>query len=112
MLDYLTELMVASIYTERERWPGIAEMTRGGRRRGNSLARVIGGKPRGIYSGDQRRAKAGHGDAVEMPRNTAQGRKAAVTGVLIRFHHDELCTVAGILYWSELIHGGVTPSVI
>jgi hypothetical protein len=112
MLDYLTELMVASIYTERERWPGIAEMTRGGRRRGNSLARVIGGKPRGIYSGDQRRAKAGHGDAVEMPRNTAQGRKAAVTGVLIRFHRDELCTVAGILYWPELIHGGVTPSVI
>jgi hypothetical protein len=39
-----------------------------------------------------------HGDAVEVLRHVAQGRKAAVTGVLIGFHRDELYTVAGILY--------------
>jgi hypothetical protein len=52
MLNYLMELAVSSIYRAQQRWPGIAAMTHGGRRRGTSLARVIGGKPRGIYSGD------------------------------------------------------------
>jgi hypothetical protein len=99
VLDYPTELAVASIYRAQQRWPGIAVVRRGGRRRGSLLARVIGGKPRGIHSGDQRRAKARCGDAVEMPRHAAQGWKAAVTGVHIRIHHGELCTVAGIFYW-------------
>jgi hypothetical protein len=36
--DDLAELMEGSIYTDRKRWPGIAMMTRGGRRRGSSLA--------------------------------------------------------------------------
>jgi hypothetical protein len=39
MLDYPMELGEASIYRAQQRWPGIAEMTRGGRRRGSSLAR-------------------------------------------------------------------------
>jgi hypothetical protein len=47
-----------------------------------------------------------------MPRHTAQGRKAAVTGEFILIHRGELGTVAEIIYWPELIHGGVTSSVI
>jgi hypothetical protein len=43
-----------------------------------------------------------HGDAVEVLRHVAQGRKAAVTGVLIGFHRDELCTVVGFVYWPDL----------
>jgi hypothetical protein len=37
-----------------------------------------------------------------MLRLVVQGRKAAVTGVLIVFHRDELCTVTGIFYWPDL----------
>ena len=47
VLDYPTELAVASIYRAQQRWPGIAVVTRGGRRRGSLLARVIGGKLHG-----------------------------------------------------------------
>jgi hypothetical protein len=47
-----------------------------------------------------------------MPRHAAQGQKAAVTGDLILIHRGERGTVAGIIYWPELIHSGVTPSVI
>jgi hypothetical protein len=57
---------------------------------------------RGNLSGDQRRAKASHGDAVEILRHVAPGRKAAVTGVLIGFHRDELCTVVGFVYRPDL----------
>jgi hypothetical protein len=74
----------------------------GGRRGGELLAQRIRVLRRGSHSGDQRRVRAGHGDAVEMPRHAAQGRKAAVTDVLIGFHRGELCTVAGILYWPGL----------
>jgi hypothetical protein len=35
---------------------------------------------------------------VERYRHAAQGREVAVTGVLIRIHRGELCTVAGIFY--------------
>ena len=34
VLDYPTELAVASIYRAQQRWPGIAVVTRGGRRKG------------------------------------------------------------------------------
>ena len=54
VLDYPTELAVASIYRAQQRWPGIAVVTRGGRRRGCLLARVIGGKPRGKALGNRR----------------------------------------------------------
>jgi hypothetical protein len=57
---------------------------------------------RGNLSGDQQRAKASHGDAMEMLRHAAQGRKAVVTGMLIGFHRGELCTVTGIFYWPVL----------
>jgi hypothetical protein len=41
MCDDLAELVVASIYRERQRWPGISVVTRDGRRRGRSLAQVL-----------------------------------------------------------------------
>jgi hypothetical protein len=62
---------------------------------------------RGSHSGDQRRAKVGHDDVVEMPGHAAQSRKTAVTGVLIGFHRGELGTASGIVYWPGLIYGGV-----
>jgi hypothetical protein len=40
--DDPTELMVASIYTRQERWPGIGATTRGGRRRRGALAQWVG----------------------------------------------------------------------
>jgi hypothetical protein len=52
--DDLAELTAGSIYTKRERWPGIGTITRSGRRRESSLARVIGGKPRGKALGNRR----------------------------------------------------------
>jgi hypothetical protein len=72
---------------------------RGGEGHWRAWIRVL---HRGSYSSDQRGARASHGDAVETLRHAAQSRKAAVTGVLIRIHRDERCTVAGILYWPEL----------
>jgi hypothetical protein len=36
--DDVAELTVASIYRERERWPGMGTMTSGGRKKGSSLA--------------------------------------------------------------------------
>jgi hypothetical protein len=93
--DDLVELTEGSIYIDQKRWPGIATMTRGGRRRGSLLAQRIRVLYRGIDSGDQWRAKTDHGDAVEMLRHAAQGRKAVVTGVPIRIHRGELCTVVG-----------------
>jgi hypothetical protein len=57
---------------------------------------------RDSHSGDQRRVTMVHGDAVEVLRHMAQGRKAAVTGEVIRFHRGECGTVAGFVYWLEL----------
>jgi hypothetical protein len=113
--DDTTELAVASIYSISERWPVNLAKTRSGRRRESSLAQGIRVLRRASHSGDQWRERAGHGDAVEKPRHTAQSRKAAVTGMLIGFHRGKLCTVAEILYWPELIHGDdlyMTSSVI
>jgi hypothetical protein len=81
--DDLAELTTGSIYTKRERWPGIGTMTRGGRWRESSLAQGIRGIYRGSHSGDQRRVTMVHGDAVEVLRHVAQGRKAAVTSEVI-----------------------------
>jgi hypothetical protein len=57
---------------------------------------------RGSYSGDQRRVRTGHGDAVERCRYVARGWVAAVTGVLIRFHRSQPGMAAGLIYWPEL----------
>jgi hypothetical protein len=54
VLDDLAELAVASIYRERQRWPGISVVTRGGRRRGRALAEWLGVLHRGSYSDDHR----------------------------------------------------------
>jgi hypothetical protein len=54
VLDYPTELAVASICRAQQQWLGIAVLTRGGRRRGCLLARVIGGKARGKALGNRR----------------------------------------------------------
>jgi hypothetical protein len=43
-----------------------------------------------------------HGDAVEVLRHVAQGRKAAITGEVIRFYRGVCGTVAGFVYWPEL----------
>jgi hypothetical protein len=51
VLDYPTELTVASIYSRQERWPLNWTTTRGGRRSGRSLAQGI----RGIYRGSPHR---------------------------------------------------------
>jgi hypothetical protein len=109
------ELWEASIYRAQQRWRSIWLRSAGGRRGGGLLAQGIRVLRRGSHSGDQRRARAGHSDAVEMPRHAAQSRKVAVTGVPIGFHRGKFCTVAGILYWPELIHGDdlfTTSSVI
>jgi hypothetical protein len=43
-----------------------------------------------------------HGDAVEVLRHVAQGRKAAITGEVIRFYRGVCGTVAEFVYWPEL----------
>jgi hypothetical protein len=43
-----------------------------------------------------------HSDVVEVLRHVAQGRKAAVTGEVIRFYRGACGTVAGFVYWPEL----------
>jgi hypothetical protein len=97
------------------RWLQFIECNSGGRElqwwraavggRGSSLAQWIHVLRRGSHSGDQRGARAGHGDAVEVPGHTAQGRKAAVTGILIGFRRGELGTTVGVIYWLGLIRG-------
>jgi hypothetical protein len=97
------------------RWLQFIERNSGGRElqwwrttvggRGCSLAQWIRVLRRGSHSDDQRGARAGHGDAVEVPGHTGQGRKAAVTGILIGFHRGELGTVAGVVYWPGLFRG-------
>ena len=57
--------------------------TRGGRRWKKVLAQWIRGFYRGGHSGDQRRVTKAYGDAVEILRHVAQGRKAALVGELI-----------------------------
>jgi hypothetical protein len=76
--DDLAELVGASIYRAQRWWPGILTATRGGRRRERLLAQWLGVQRRGNRSGDQRRARAGYGDAVERVRHVAQGREAVV----------------------------------
>jgi hypothetical protein len=100
--DDPTELTLASIYTKRERWPGIRATMRGGQRSGKLLARGLVSYYRGSHSSDQRRVTTGHGDAVEVPRHVAQGRKAAITGEVIRSDCGECGTVVGFVYWPEL----------
>jgi hypothetical protein len=97
--DNIAQLTRPSIYRGLKRWCSIWPSSVGGRRGGRVLAQRIRVPRRGSYSGDKRRARAGHGDAVERYRHAAQGREAAVTGMLIRIHRGELCTVAGIFYW-------------
>jgi hypothetical protein len=65
------ELTVASIYRTRQQWLGISVVTRGGWRRERPLAQWLGVQHRGNRSGDQRRARAGYGDAVERVRHAA-----------------------------------------
>jgi hypothetical protein len=83
--DDMAQLTVGSIYRESERWPWIRALTRGGRRWRRKRARWIRVQWRGSCSGDQRGARVSRGDAVERGKHAAQGRRAAVTGVLIGF---------------------------
>jgi hypothetical protein len=65
---------------------------------GVTSARLVSGY-RGHLLDDGQKVTAGHDNVMEVPGHVAQGRKAAVTGVHIRIHRGELCTVAGIFYW-------------
>jgi hypothetical protein len=76
--DDLAELVGASIYRAQRRWPGILTATCGGRRRKRLLAQWLRVLSRGDGSGDQRRARVSHGDAVDGQRHAAQGREAVV----------------------------------
>jgi hypothetical protein len=96
--DDPTELTAGSIYTKRERWPGIRATTRDDRRSGKLLARGLVSYYCGSHSGDQQRVTMGHGDAVEVLRHVAQGRKVAVTSEVIRSDRGECGTVARFVY--------------
>jgi hypothetical protein len=100
--DDIAQLTRPSIYRGRKQRRSIWPISAGGRRGERVLALRIRVPRRGRYSGDQRRVRAGYGDAVERYRHTARGREAAVIGVLIRFHCDELGTAAGLVYWPDL----------
>jgi hypothetical protein len=65
MLNYPMELVVASIYRDRQRWPRILVGTHSGRRKGRALAQWLGVLRRGNHSGDQRGARVSHGVAVD-----------------------------------------------
>jgi hypothetical protein len=50
-----------------------------------------------------------------VPGHAAQSRETTVTAELIQIRRGELGTVAGVVYWSEFIHGDdiyATPSAI
>jgi hypothetical protein len=87
VLDFPTELTVASIYSRQERWQVNWTTTRGGRRYRKSLAQWIRGVYRGDLTGDDRTAKA------------------TASGELIRSGRGKLSTVAGVKYWPEHIRG-------
>jgi hypothetical protein len=110
--DDLAELTAGSIYTKRERWPGIGTMTRGGRRKGEfidavnscptpwqSLRRSTGSESRSRRCGGSawtrgaRPEGGGHRCAYRVPPRQA-------------LYGGRICLPAG------LIHGDVTPSVI
>jgi hypothetical protein len=112
MPDYPTELWEASIYRAQQRWRTIWPGSAGGWRGEELLAQRIRVLRRGSHSGNQQRAREGHGDAAKMPGHAAQSRKTAVTGVLIGFHRGELGTTAGIVYWPGLIRGDVLRAFI
>jgi hypothetical protein len=54
MLEYITKLMVHSIYRLRGRWLTICSRRAGGRRGESSLVRAIGGERRGKALGNRR----------------------------------------------------------
>jgi hypothetical protein len=105
VLDFPTELTVASIYSRQERWQVNWTTTRGGRRYRKSLAQWIRGVYRGDLTGDDRTAKVSHDNVVNVPRYVAQGREATASGELIRSGRGKLSTVAGVKYWPEHIRG-------
>jgi hypothetical protein len=76
--DDLAELVGASIYRAQRRWPEIQMIMHGGRRKGRALVQWFRVLSRGDGSGDQRRARVSHGDAVDGQRHAAQGREAVV----------------------------------
>jgi hypothetical protein len=85
MLNYPMELIVASIYWKEERWRSIWLSSAGGRRRRRALAQWIGVQHRGNRSGDQRRARADYGDAVERVRHAADnGGGLTAVRILVR----------------------------
>jgi hypothetical protein len=110
--DDLVELTAGSIYTKRERWPGIGTMTRGSRRKGEftsavnscptpwqSIRRSTGSESRSRRCGGSawtrgaRPESSGHQRAYRVPPRQA-------------LYDGRICLPAG------LIHDDVNPSVI
>ena len=81
--DDTTELAVTTIYRAQQRWLGISVVTRGGRRRGRSLAQVLSVRSPWLAPGDGQRITAVHGDLVEVPGHVAPSRAMAIIGELI-----------------------------
>jgi hypothetical protein len=115
VLDYPTELTVASIYSRQERWPLNRMTTCGGRRSGRSLAQGI----RGIYRGSPHQRWS---DVQNESRRCGECAQLHGARPWIRCHRRahpkrpwQHGTVAGVNCWSEDIYGDdiySTPSVI
>jgi hypothetical protein len=76
--DDLAELVGASIYRAQRWWPEIRMIMHGGWRKVRALVQWFRVLSRGDGSGDQRRARVSHGDAVDGQRHAAQGWEAVV----------------------------------
>jgi hypothetical protein len=100
--DDTTELTVTSIYRAQQRWPGISVVTRGGRRRGRSLAQVLSVRSPWLasrrwtedYSGSRRSGGGARARGAKscdgchrrayLLRSQSKGVRRLVTGVISR----------------------------
>jgi hypothetical protein len=69
--DDVAKLAAGSIYSARKRWPVNRARHAAARERRRTLAQRLGVQHRGNCSGDQRRARVSHGDAVDRQRHAA-----------------------------------------
>jgi hypothetical protein len=78
--DDLAGLAGGSIYRARKRWPVNRARRAAAREKKSSLVQQLGVQSRGNCSGDQRRARVSHGDAVDRQRHAA-GNGEGLTAV-------------------------------
>jgi hypothetical protein len=67
--DDVAKLAAGSIYSARKRWPVNRARRAAARERRRALAQQLGVQCRGNCSGDQRRARVSHRDAVDSQRH-------------------------------------------